>query len=120
MRAVDTNVLVCLLTGDDERQAVAAEDFVTHAGSAWVSLVVLVVTAWVLESVYDRSGAEIAAAVRTLLDHQLLALQDPEVVEAALEQFKRKPSVGFSEPRSSVPDRPAPMLPPLFSCCFFD
>lgn len=97
MHAVDTNVLIRLLTGDDELQARAAEEFVTRAGNAWVSLVVLVETTWVLESVYDRSRAEIAAAVETLLDHQLLSLQDPEVVEAALAQFNRKPTVGFSD-----------------------
>ena len=97
MRAVDTNVLVRLLTGDDEAQAVAAEDFITRAGSAWVSVVVLVETAWVLESVYQRSRGEIAAALETLLDHQLLALQEPELIAAALRQFRRKPSVGFSD-----------------------
>src|SRR5260221_10959468 len=50
MRAVDTNVLVRLLTRDDRAQLAAAEDFVSSG--AWVSHVVLVETIWVLESVY--------------------------------------------------------------------
>ena len=51
MNAVDTNVLVRLLTRDDAEQTVAAEAFV--APGAWISQVVLVETLWVLESVYD-------------------------------------------------------------------
>src|SRR3954452_1730341 len=51
MRAVDTNVLVRLLTADDAKQAAAAEAFVTMAGHAWISHIVLVETVWVLESV---------------------------------------------------------------------
>ena len=46
MRAVDTNVLVRLITGDDEKQAVVADSFVNRG--AWVSHVVLAETAWVL------------------------------------------------------------------------
>ena len=40
MRAVDTNVLVRLVTRDDRRQVAAAEAFV--ARGAWVSHLVLV------------------------------------------------------------------------------
>ena len=52
MRAVDTNVLVRLVTGDDARQTEAAEQFV--APGAWVSLLALAETALVLDSVYDK------------------------------------------------------------------
>lgn len=95
MRAVDTNVLVRLITRDTEEQAETAEEFV--AKGAWVSHLVLAETSWVLDSVYDRSREEIASAVEMLLNHEHLTVQDQEVAEAALEKFKRHKRVSFSD-----------------------
>jgi predicted nucleic-acid-binding protein len=95
MRAVDTNVLVRLLTRDDERQATEAEAFVSPG--VWVSHIVLVEATWVLSAVYDRQPSDIATAVEMLLSHRHLTVQDSETVEAALEQFRRKPKLGFSD-----------------------
>ena len=95
MRAVDTNVLVRLITRDDARQVSAAEAFV-HPG-AWVSHLALAEALWVLGSVYERGPAEIATAVEVLLNHQTLTVQDREVVLAALDQFRKTPRVGFSD-----------------------
>ena len=55
MRAVDTNVLVRLITRDHPKQVTAAESFV--ARGAWVSHLVLAETLWVLESVYEQAVA---------------------------------------------------------------
>ena len=95
MRAVDTNVLVRLLTRDDTRQVAAAEKFVERG--AWVPQLVLAEATWVLTSVYERGPAEIATAIDMLLNHQHLTLQDPEVVAAALEHFRGRPALGFSD-----------------------
>ena len=95
MRAVDTNVLVRLVTRDDAKQVKAAESFV--ATGAWISHVVLVETLWVLESVYELDAEQRATAVDMLLNHANLTLQDPDVVTAALAHFRRKPSLGFSD-----------------------
>lgn len=95
MRAVDTNVLVRLLTRDDTRQVAAAEAFV--ANGAWVSHLVLVETMWVLASVYDLGPGAIATAVAMLLNHKDLVLQDSDVVAAALEHFRKRPRLGFSD-----------------------
>lgn len=95
MRAVDTNVLVRLLTRDDPEQAATADRFIEPG--AWVSHLVLAETTWVLDSVYDRSRDQIAGAVDLLLDHTALSLQDPDVVAAALERFRSRRSVGFSD-----------------------
>ena|SRR5260370_30771228 len=95
MRAVDTNVLVRLIVRDDVRQAAVAEEFVEKR--AWVSHVALAETTWVLETVYGLSASEIATAIKLLLDHRDLSLQDPDVVRAALEKFRARPSVGFSD-----------------------
>ncbi len=95
MHAVDTNVLVRLIARDDERQTIAAEAFVV--GGAWVSHLVLVEAMWVLGSVYEQPSAKIAAAVEILLAHRDLTLQEPEVVAAALDRFRERPKLGFSD-----------------------
>ncbi|MDP2055435.1 MAG: PIN domain-containing protein [Acidobacteriota bacterium] len=95
MRAVDTNVLVRMITRDDPRQAAAADAFV--ANGAWVSVLALAEASWVLTSVYDMSPAELGTSVRMLLDHEQLTLQDPDVIESALQTFTAKPTVGFSD-----------------------
>lgn len=95
MRAIDTNVLVRLIIRDDVRQAAAADGFIEHG--AWVSLLALAEASWVLTSVYDRSPADLAVSIRMLLDHEHIALQDPDVIEAALDSFRTRPSVGFSD-----------------------
>jgi predicted nucleic-acid-binding protein len=95
MRAVDTNVLVRLVTRDDARQVKAAEAFV--AKGAWVSHLVLLESVWVLNSVYDRGPSEIATAVEMLLSHKNLTLQDSDIVVAALAQYLAKPAVSFSD-----------------------
>ena len=95
MQSVDTSVLVRLLTRDDPGQTVRAEAFV--ARGAWVSLVVLAEASWVLTSVYERSPTDVATAVDGLLDHDRLVLQDPDVVRAAVDAFRKRPSVGLSD-----------------------
>jgi len=95
MRAVDANVLVRLLTRDDPKQVAAADAFV--ADGAWVSHLALAEATWVLASVYDRGPAAIARAIEMLVNHQHLTLQDEDTVSAAVEQFRRRPAVGFSD-----------------------
>ena len=95
MRAVDTNVLVRLATRDDVKQVTAAEAFV--AKGAWVPHLVLAEAMWVLASVYDLGPAEIATAVEMFLKHKDLTLQDSDAVAAALEHFRKRPTLGFSD-----------------------
>ena len=95
MRAVDTNVLVRLIARDDSRQTEAAESFVERG--AWVSHLAVAEATWVLAAVYDRTPADIATAVEMLLNHQTLTIQDSEVVSAALDHFRRRPILGFSD-----------------------
>lgn len=95
MRAVDTNVLVRLITRDDAAQVAAAERFVEKG--AWISHLALAETTWVLDAVYERSASEIATAIDLLLSHRELSLQEPDVVAAALENFRSRPAVGFSD-----------------------
>jgi predicted nucleic-acid-binding protein len=89
MRAVDTNVLVRLVTRDDAKQVAAAEAFI--APGAWVSHLVLAEAMWVLTSVYDLGPSAIATAVEMLLNHRDLSLQDADVVTAALAHCRKRP-----------------------------
>ena len=95
MRAIDTNVLVRLITRDDDRQVESAEEFV--AKGAWVSHLVLAETSWVLDSVYERTPEEIAKAIAMLLAHKQLTIQDLDIVETALEKFRKHTRVCFTD-----------------------
>jgi predicted nucleic-acid-binding protein len=95
MRAVDTNVLVRLVTRDDDRQASSADAFI--ARGAWVPLLALAEAIWVLAAVYQRSAKGLATAIEMLLHHEHLILQDSDAVEAALDSFRSRPSLGFSD-----------------------
>jgi predicted nucleic-acid-binding protein len=95
MRAVDTNVLVRLVTRDDARQVAAAEAFV--ANGAWVPHLAIAEATWVLVSVYDRDPEDVAAAVEMLLNHEHLIVQEEATVAAAVAHFRRYPKVGFSD-----------------------
>ena len=95
MRAVDTNVLVRLVTRDDRKQIAAAEPFVSKG--AWVSTLVLMEATWVLTAVYDLTHAEIATAIDMLLHHRDLTIQESDSVAAALDQYRNRPVLGFSD-----------------------
>jgi predicted nucleic-acid-binding protein len=95
MRAVDTNVVVRLLTRDDAQQVAAAEAFVKDG--AWLSHLVLAEAVWVLESVYELAPQQIVTALDMLLDHDTLSIQDSDVVAAALDRFRARSAPGFSD-----------------------
>ena len=95
MRAVDTNVLVRLVTRDERKQVAAAESFVSKG--AWVSTFFLIESTWVLTAVYELTHAEIATAIDMLLHHRDLSIQESDSVAAALEQYRNRPALGFSD-----------------------
>lgn len=95
MNAVDTNVLVRLLTRDDPKQTAIAETFV--AEGAWASILAIAEATWVLRRSYRRSNAELVGIVDMLLQQLQTIVQDSDLVSAALELFRSAPSVGFSD-----------------------
>jgi len=94
MRAVDTNVLVRLITRDAARQVAVADTFIEKG--AWVSVLALAEATWVLAAVYGLRAAALVTALEMLLNHKDLTLQDSDVVAAALELFRSRPALGFS------------------------
>jgi predicted nucleic-acid-binding protein len=71
-----------------------AEAFV--AKGAWVSQLVLMETVLVFGSVYELDAEQLATAVEMLLQHKDLTIEDSESVFGALEQFRKRPTVRFS------------------------
>ena len=92
MIALDTNVLVRLVTRDDEAQARRAKAvFDTHSGEnggLFVSDIVLVELCWTLARSYELSRADIARTVRALLNNASIALESPAAVKSALAYFE--------------------------------
>jgi predicted nucleic-acid-binding protein len=95
MRAVDTNILVRLTARDDPRQTASAEAFISEG--TWVSTLALAEAIWVLARVYRRSADELADIVEVLLEHKDLTLQDADAVADALNVFRQRPALGFSD-----------------------
>ena len=83
MRAVDTNVVVRYLTGDDPGQAARAKAAV-DAGNVFVSTTVLLESAWVLRSVYGLAGEEAAAALRAFSGLPGVSVESPDLIAEAL------------------------------------
>jgi predicted nucleic-acid-binding protein len=91
MPAVDTNVLVRLLTGDDPDQTARAEALLPR-GPLWVSTVVLVEAVWVLSAVYGWRKVHLLAMLCTLTDSRDFTVQEPTAVAAAIASYRESPA----------------------------
>ncbi|MGH7488108.1 MAG: PIN domain-containing protein, partial [bacterium] len=63
----------------------------------WISHVVLAETSWVLQSVFKFSPEKIVFAIEILLNHAQVTLQDADAVQAALESFRKRPTIRFAD-----------------------
>lgn len=91
MIALDTNVLVRVLVGDDPAQTKRAEAaFLKHAkgDGIFVSFVVLAEVGWVLSAAYGWDRPTIHDRLSRLVRTQGIVLEDIEVVEAALDGYR--------------------------------
>ena len=84
MRAIDTNVLVRYLTGDEPEQAARARTAV-DAGDVFVATTVLLESEWVLRSVYGFTGQEVAAALRAFSGLPGVSVENPTLLIDALD-----------------------------------
>ena len=83
MRAIDTDILVRYLTGDDPGQAARARAAV-DAGPVFASTTVLLESEWVLRSVYGFAGREVAAALRAFAGLPGVSVENPSLLAGAL------------------------------------
>jgi len=100
MLALDTNVLVRLLTRDDEAQAVKARDLLdAHAGedgALFVSDIVLAELVWTLDRAYGLTRGAIAGALKALADNATLGFESREVLRHAQDLFAAS-KAGFTD-----------------------
>ena len=83
MTAVDTNLLVRLLTADDPRQTARAAAIVS-SGPIWIAKTVLLETAWVLGSAYGVDHNSIGNALGQILRLKNVVVEDEPAVGGAL------------------------------------
>jgi predicted nucleic-acid-binding protein len=62
-----------------------------------VSTVALIEATRVLAAVYELTHAEISTAIDMLLHHRDLTIQESDTVAAALEQYRSRPALRFSD-----------------------
>ena len=97
MKAIDTNILIRFLIGDDELQAKKVYAIFKKAESEktelFVPLLVILEMLWVLESVYDILRAEILESIRDLLLMPIFKFDQ----QPALQQFVRSAQENMSD-----------------------
>lgn len=84
MRAIDTNVIVRFLTGDDPAQTAKARKLI-EAGGIFVPTSVLLETEWVLRSGYGFEAARLVRALRDFAGLPGVTLEDPRLAALALD-----------------------------------
>jgi len=91
MIAIDTNVLVRFLTGDDARQAARArrlfERAVGSSTSIFVSDIVLCEVVWVMSFSYKVGRRDVASSLRQLLHARHMTFFAPDALARALDRF---------------------------------
>ena len=88
MAALDTNVVIRLLVGDDAAQARAAEDLVT-AEPCTVSMSVLMECEWVLRACYALQAPTIEASLRDFLNLEHLTAADIVLAQRVLDAYAK-------------------------------
>ena len=83
MIAVDTNVVVRLLTGDHAGQTKEARALF-DSGPVWIAKIVVLETAWVLGKLYGFDNTEVSIALRKLIGLPNVRAEDEQAVIDAL------------------------------------
>jgi predicted nucleic-acid-binding protein len=100
MIGIDTNVLLRLLVREHDGQLKAAERFVNaHCSSddpGYVSRIVIAEIAWVLKDIYGYDRAQIAGAIRGILNVSQFEIDSADDVHAAVADFEKFPA-GFTD-----------------------
>jgi predicted nucleic-acid-binding protein len=82
--AIDTNVLVRLVTRDDPAQAAKAQTFIREHQPVLVTQLSVLELAWVLSGSYGFTKEKVCAVVDMLLDMAELDIQEPAILQAAV------------------------------------
>ena len=88
MISVDTNVIVRLLTGDDQPQFKRARSLFEKE-SIFITTTVILETEWVLRYAYHFKPLKIAVAFQSLFGLSNVQLEEPLIIAAAIEWHKK-------------------------------
>jgi predicted nucleic-acid-binding protein len=84
MRAVDTNVLIRYLTGDDAAQAAKARAIIGQE-PIFIPRTVMLEAEWVLRGVYEFASEQVIAALRAVAGLPGVTVEDAALVATALD-----------------------------------
>jgi predicted nucleic-acid-binding protein len=94
MIGLDTNVVVRYLGQDDPVQSAKAKQIferrLTEREPGFISLVTMVETVWVLDTVYGLRAQEIAQAIERMLQADTLLIQNEQEVFTAMVALKSR------------------------------
>lgn len=88
MIAVDTNVVVRLLTADNAAQYKASVALFSSA-TVFIPVTVLLETEWVLRAAYERTTAEVCEALRRVLGLPNVVVADDQRIAQAIAWHER-------------------------------
>lgn len=83
MLAIDTNVVVRLLTGDDPDQAARARALLERA-QVFVPLTVMLEAEWVLRSAYGFARGRVVDALTAFAGLEAVTVERPQILATAL------------------------------------
>jgi predicted nucleic-acid-binding protein len=83
MLAIDTNVIVRLLTNDERDQAAKAKALIAE-NDVFVATTILLETEWVLRGAYGLTKTDVIGALRAFAGLPTVMLEDSVRIEAAL------------------------------------
>ena len=89
MTALDTNVLVRIITNDDRAQAPRAATFLREQERVFISKTVLLELEWVLRSAYKIGPNAIISALHDVLSVFNVEIEDEAVVRQAIEWYEK-------------------------------
>jgi len=89
MTALDTNVLVRILTHDDAGQSERAAAFIRRQDRVYILKTVLLEIEWVLRSSYEFDREAILLGLRSLLSAANFQIEDENAVLQALEWYEK-------------------------------
>ncbi len=89
MTAVDTNILVRIITNDDRAQAARAAAFLREQDRVFIAKTVLLELEWVLRSAYRVGRREIVSAFRRIVGIGNAELEDEAAVAQAIEWYEK-------------------------------
>lgn len=82
--ALDTNLLLRLLTGDDPEQARRVADLIDASPACFVPITVVLELEWVLRGAYRLERAAVIAALEALMAIRQVHLEQEDLVRQAL------------------------------------